>query len=84
MARRRKKSKTSSVVIHRSPRKKRKQYTPQQMEKALETMASGRSTIRDAARKHGIPVTTLHNKISGRVTHGVKPGPVPCRESCPG
>jgi len=85
MARRRRKAKakrkTSSVVIRRSPRKKRKQYTPEQMEKALETMASGRSTIRDAARKHGVPVTTLHNRVSGRVTHGTKPGPVPYMNS---
>jgi len=47
------------------------------MEKALESIASGKSTIRDVARTHGVPVTTLHNRVSGRVTRGVKLGPVP-------
>jgi len=31
---------------------------PEQMEKALECIASGKRTIHDAAQTHGIPVTT--------------------------
>ena len=54
---------------------------PEQLEKALETMASGQSTIRDAVRKHGVPVTTLHYRVSGCVTHGTKPGPLPYMNS---
>jgi len=69
--------KVSHEVVRCSPKKKRKQYTPEQMERALESIASGKNTIRDAARTYGVPVTPLHNKVIGCVTHGVKPGPVP-------
>ena len=64
------------MAIHHSPRKKRKQYTPQQMEKALEAVASGWSSVRDATLLHDGPVSTLHNRASGRVICGVKTGPV--------
>ena len=50
---------------------------PEQMEKVLESMASWQSTICDTAWIHRVPVTTLHNRVSGCVTHGMKPGPVP-------
>ena len=33
------------------------------------------STISQAARAHGIPHSTLYDRISGRVSHGVNPGP---------
>jgi len=69
-------SKVSHEVVRCSPKKKKKQYTPKQMERALESIASGKSTIRDAARTHGVPVNTRHNKVMGCITHGVKRGPV--------
>ena len=31
------------------------------------------SPITTAARVHGVPRTSLHNRIKGRVVHGVKP-----------
>ena len=31
--------------------------------------------ITTAARVHGVPKTSLHNRIKGKVIHGVKPGP---------
>ena len=31
--------------------------------------------ITTAARVHGVPKTSLHNRIKERVLHGVKPGP---------
>ena len=31
--------------------------------------------ISRAARNHGVPKSTLHDRISGNVTHGDKPGP---------
>jgi len=34
-------------------------------------------SINQAAREHGIPPTTLKDRISGRVLHGTKPGPRP-------
>ena len=33
--------------------------------------------ITTVARVHGVPKTFLHNRIKGRVHHGVKPGPKP-------
>ena len=34
----------------------------------------GGTTITGAALEHGVPRTTLHDKISGRVFNGCKPG----------
>ena len=36
-----------------------------------------RGTVKGAARKHGVPYSTLKDRVSGRVEHGVKPGPKP-------
>ena len=33
--------------------------------------------INQAAREHGVPKTTLRDRLSGRVVHGSKPGPKP-------
>ena len=45
----------------------------EQMEKALEAVKSGETSINQAAKDHGIPRTTLKDKVSGRVAHGTKP-----------
>ena len=34
-------------------------------------------TVSKAARDHDVPKTTLYDRVSGRVTHGNKPGPRP-------
>jgi len=46
------------------------------MKAAMEAVAAGQS-VSETARKHGIPKTTLHDRVSGKVIHGVKPGPRP-------
>ena len=46
------------------------------MKAAMEAVAAGQS-VSEAAREHGIPKTTLHDRVSGKVIHGVKPGPRP-------
>ena len=57
---------------------KRKQWTLEQMTAAIEAYRSGSSpSINQAARDHGVPPTTLKDRISGRVLHGSKPGPTP-------
>ena len=41
------------------------------------TAVKGGSHIKRAALEHGVPVSTLRDRISGRVVHGTKPGPKP-------
>ena len=45
------------------------------MEKALEKVKSGNTSINQAAKDHGVPSTTLKNRVSGRVEHNTNPGP---------
>ena len=60
------------------PYAKRKQWTNAQMDAAIKAvLISTASSINSAARDHGVPITTLKNRLSGRVVHGTKPGPVP-------
>ena len=42
---------------------------------AMEAVETGESGINRAAVDHGVPKTTLKNRLSGRVKHGKKPGP---------
>ena len=62
-------------MVVRSP-KKRKQWSETSMLVAIEAVKNGTAILR-AARVHGVPRTTLHDSISGRVIHGTKPGPRP-------
>ena len=43
---------------------------------ALKYVQDG-SSINEAARVHGVPPSTLKDRVSGRVIHGRNPGPVP-------
>ena len=52
---------------------KRKQWTQESMTAALRALEEGASLTR-ASR---VPSSTLHDRVSGRVVHGVKPGPKP-------
>ena len=77
--RKRKRSKSAPPVLQ-SPLKriKRKQWTNEQMEKALEKVKSGNTSVNQAAKDHGVPPTTLKNRVSGRVEHNTNPGPSRC------
>ena len=44
---------------------------------AAMTAFKGGSSIKRAAEEHGVPVSTLRDRISGRVVHGTKPEPRP-------
>ena len=46
------------------------------MHLAIEAVKSG-STILRAATLHGVPRQTLQDRISGKVVHGINPGPKP-------
>ena len=76
MGRYRRKQKASTPVkSNRHP--KRKQWDEVSMQAAIRAAQDGLCSINQAARDHGIPCTTLKDRISGRVVHGTKPGPVP-------
>ena len=49
-------------------------WTNEQMELAMKAVEAG-SLINQAAFDHGVPPTTLKDRLSGRVKHGDKPGP---------
>lgn len=46
------------------------------MKAALKAVEDGKS-INRAARDYGIPKSTLYDHVSGKVVHGIKPGPRP-------
>lgn len=42
---------------------------------AMEAVKSGSTSINKSALFHGVPCTTLKDRLSGKVKHGSKPGP---------
>ena len=54
----------------------RKQWTEEQMLADIDSVMNGLSGNR-SADTHGVPRSTLKDRLSGRVVHGVKPGPIP-------
>ena len=56
---------------------KRKQWTELQMTAAMAAMDGSGKSINRIALEHGVPPLTLRDRLSGRVIHGTKPGPVP-------
>ena len=68
----------SAPAVLQSPRrpKKRRQWTDESMVAALEAVKQGEPILR-AARTHGVPRSTLQDRVNGKVTHGAQPGPRP-------
>ena len=67
-------SKSAPAVLSSPHKKKRKQWSDESMLLAMEAVKNG-TPIQRAAKLHGVPRTTLHDRTSGRVQHGRKPGP---------
>jgi len=76
LTKRKRSSSAPSVLINELPSKraKRSQWTEIQMKKALDAVKSGKSGVNQAARDHGVPPTTLKDRLSGRVKENTKPG----------
>ena len=73
----RRKRSSSAPAVLRTPTKrssKRKVWADEQMQAAIQAVKFG-SGINRAALDHGVPPSTLKDRISGRVVHGTKPGP---------
>ena len=47
------------------------------MEAVIRAVKEDKMTVLHASQLHNIPKTTLHDRISGKVLHGSKPGPKP-------
>ena len=56
--------------------KKRKLWNDNSMIEAMEAVKAGRLDVNKAAEAYNVPKTTLKNRLSGRVKHGTKLGPV--------
>lgn len=56
---------------------KRKVWTTQQMEGAMKAVVEGGLTANRAAIAFRVPVSTLKDRLTGRVQHGRNPGPRP-------
>ena len=52
------------------------QWTKDSMDAALQAVKDGQ-TVTAAAKQHGVPKSTLYDRVTGRVTHGRKTGPNP-------
>ncbi len=62
-------SSPSTQVNRNSKRKK--------MVGAIQAVINGGLSMNQAADNYQVPCSTLKDRLSGRVTHGVKPGPKP-------
>ena len=71
----RSKSAPAALSLTKCNKRKRKQWSNETMEAAISSVVDENTPILRAARKHGIPKSTLHDRISGKVEHGKKPGP---------
>ena len=72
--RRKKQQKIIAPVPRANHPSKRKQWRNQQMCDAMEAVQSGTLSTNQAA---DMPRSTLTDRLSGRVVHGMKPGPGP-------
>jgi len=43
----------------------------------MKAVTDENTPLSQAAKDHGVPFSTLHDRISGKVSHGDKPGPKP-------
>ena len=64
----------SYSALHTNRTSQRKQWSAEGMVSAVEAVKRGMSVLR-AATLHGVPRTTLQDRVKGRVKHGDKPGP---------
>jgi len=68
----RRRSRLAPAVLHSPCKRRRKQWTNEHMESAMEAVHTATC---EAARMYGVPATTLKDRISGKVKQGTKSGP---------
>ena len=72
----RNKPSSCALPVLRLPKKHLKWHN-QSMKKASQAVKDRQCKFKEAAREFNVPRTTLQDRISGRVAHGVKPGSKP-------
>ena len=77
MPQRKKRSKSAPATVGRQLQRggKRKQWSNISMQAAMKAVSDDGMSINKAAVLHGVPKTTLKDRLSGRVVHGTNPGP---------
>ena len=68
-------SKSAPPSITITVRQKRKQWPGKAMMAAMDVVRSGELSLSRAAKVYGVPKSTLHYHVSGRVSHGHKSEP---------
>ena len=72
---RKRRSSSAPAVLKTPEKKKRKKWSDEQMVAAMKSVEKGLSGVNQAALQHGVPKTSLKNRLSGHVVHGTNPGP---------
>ena len=54
-----------------------RQWSDESMRAAMKAVMDGSLSINRSAIEHGVPKTTLRDRIAGKVQHGTNPGPKP-------
>ena len=77
LPRRKKRSKSAPATVGRQPQRggKRKQWSNTSMQAVMKAVSDDGMSINKAAVLHGVPKTTLKDRLRGRVVHGTNPGP---------
>ena len=77
MPQRKKHSKSAPATVGRQLQRggKRKQWSNTSMQAAMKAVSDDGMSINKAAVLHGVPKTTLKDRLSGRVVHGTNLGP---------
>ena len=75
--RHRRKPKRRKACQKSQPIIRRKCWTEESMMAALEKVKKGKYSVNRIATIYGVPRSTLKDRVTGRVTHGTKPGPRP-------
>ena len=55
----------------------RRQWSDEDMQNAITAVEQNGISLCHASEMYGVPRTTLHDHVTGRVEHGVLPGPKP-------
>ena len=68
-------SNTDASILTPKPRGKTREWTEEQMERAMQDVTNGVLGVRRAALEYQVPRSALSDRVTGRVCPGAAPGP---------